>query len=257
MTDAPVASDRVYRAIVRVVAGVFRLQGYRFDVQGAEHMPATGAAVLAANHNSLLDFTLVGRAARPRGRLVRFMAKRSLFGRGPVGWGMRRMGHIPVDRTSGAVAYRRARRWLERGDVVGVFPEATISRSWLVKPLRRGAAALALETGVPIVPVVTWGGHRILTVDGHRSLRRRIPVTIRVGEPLTAAPGEGVEELTARLHLALTTLLDAAMDAYPDTPRDDADRWWLPHDRGGTAPDPETAHALDVAAVARIGDSLE
>ena len=47
------------------------------------------------------------------------------------------------------------------------------------------------------------------------------------------------------------------MDAYPETPRDDEDRWWLPHDRGGTAPDPETAHALDVAAVQRIGDSLE
>ncbi len=257
MTDAPTSSDRVYRAIVRVVAVVFRLQGYRFDVQGTEHLPTTGAAVLAANHNSLLDFTLVGRAARPRGRLVRFMAKRSLFGRGPVGWGMRRMGHIPVDRTSGAVAYRRARRWLEQGDVVGVFPEATISRSWLVKPLRRGAAALAIEAGAPIVPVVTWGGHRILTVDGHRSLRRRIPVTIRVGEPLTAAPGETATELTARLQAALAGLLDAAMDAYPDAPRGDDDRWWLPHDRGGTAPDPETAHALDGAAVARIGDSIE
>ena len=257
MTDEPTSSDRVYRGIVRTVAGFFRLQGYRFDVQGTEHLPASGAAVLAANHNSLLDFTLVGRAARPRGRFVRFMAKRSLFGRGPVGWGMRRMGHIPVDRTSGAVSYRRARRWLERGDVVGVFPEATISRSWLVKPLRRGAAALAIETGAPIVPVVTWGGHRILTVDGHRSLRRRIAVTIRVGEPLNPAPGEGVANLTDRLHHALTELLDAAMDAYPDEPRDDEDRWWLPHDRGGTAPDPETAHALDVAAVARIGDSLE
>ncbi|MCK5891478.1 MAG: lysophospholipid acyltransferase family protein [Aeromicrobium sp.] len=257
MTDAPVASDRVYRAVVGAVAALFRLQGYRFDVQGTEHLPAEGAAVLAANHNSLLDFTLVGRAARPRGRLVRFMAKRSLFGRGPVGWAMRRMGHIPVDRASGAVAYRRARRWLERGDVVGVFPEATISRSWLVKPLRRGAAALALETGTPLVPVVTWGGHRILTVDGHRSLRRRIPVTIRVGTALDPRPGESVAALTERLHEALSSLLATAMDAYPETPRDDEDRWWLPHDRGGTAPDPETAHALDVAAVQRIGDSLE
>ncbi|GAA1746671.1 lysophospholipid acyltransferase family protein [Aeromicrobium alkaliterrae] len=250
-------SDRVYRVVVRLVAGLFRLQGYRFDVSGTEHLPADGPAVLAANHQSFLDFTLVGRAVRPRGRLVRFMAKRSLFGRNPLGWAMRRMGHIPVDRASGAVAYRQARRWLAQGDVVGVFPEATISRSWLIKPLRRGAAGLAIEAGAPLVPVVTWGGHRIFTVDGHRSLRRRIPITIRVGEPLHPGADESIEDLTARLQAALTELLDAAIAEYPESPRDEDDRWWLPHDRGGTAPDPETAHALDVAGVARTGDTLE
>jgi 1-acyl-sn-glycerol-3-phosphate acyltransferase len=250
-------TDRVYRVVIRAVAGLFRVQGYRFDVQGLEHLPASGPAVVAANHQGFLDFTLVGRAVRPSGRLVRFMAKRSLFGRGPLGWAMRRMGHVPVDRTSGAVAYRRARDWLRQGELVGVFPEATISRSWLVKPLRRGAATLALETDAPIVPVVTWGGHRIFTVDGRRSLRRRIPVTIRMGEPLRAEPGEDAEALTDRLRAALTALLDDAIADYPDAPRDEADRWWLPHDRGGTAPDPETAHALDVAAVARVGDSIE
>ncbi|WP_229052125.1 1-acyl-sn-glycerol-3-phosphate acyltransferase [Aeromicrobium sp. Leaf350] len=254
---APRRSDRVYRVVVRLVAGIFRLQGYRFDVRGTEHLPATGPAVLAANHQSFLDFTLVGRAVRPTGRLVRFMAKRSLFGRTPLGWAMRRMGHVPVDRSSGAVAYRQARDRLAQGDVVGVFPEATISRSWLVKPLRRGAAALAIEAQAPLVPVITWGGHRILTVDGHRSLRRRIPITIRVGEPLLPRAGESADALTARLRQALELLLDVAIEEYPEDPRDDADRWWLPHDRGGTAPDPETAHALDVAAVARIGDSID
>ena len=66
-----------------------------------------------------------------------------------------------------------------------------------------------------------------------------------------------MDDLSARLHTAMTTLLDDAIDTYPARPLDDADRWWLPHDRGGSAPDVETAARLDREAVARIGDSFE
>ncbi|MBC7630225.1 MAG: 1-acyl-sn-glycerol-3-phosphate acyltransferase [Flavobacterium sp.] len=236
---------------------LFRLMGYRFDVRGIENLPTSGPAVVAGNHIGFLDFTFIGYAARPRKRLIRFMAKRAVFDLPVVSWLMRAMGHIPVDRTSGSRAYRQGLRLLDEGQLVGVFPEATISRSWLLKPFKRGAAGLAANRGVPLVPVVVWGGHRIYTVDGHRTLRRRMPVTIAVGEALLPADGEGVDELSARLHLRMEALLDEAITAYPDTPRDDDDRWWLPHDRGGTAPDPETAAVLDREAVARIGDSFE
>jgi hypothetical protein len=104
---------------------------------------------------------------------------------------------------------------------------------------------------------VVWGGHRIYTVDGHRSLRRRVPVTIIVGEPLHAGRGETVDGLTERLHASMGLLLAEAIDSYPETPRDESDRWWLPHDRGGSAPDPETAAVLDREAVARIGETFE
>lgn len=249
--------DLVYRSVVRACGALFRLQGYRFDVRGVEHLPATGPAVLASNHQSFIDFTLVGRATRERGRLVRFMAKRSLFGRNLLGWLMRRMGHLPVERGHGAVAYRRALRLVEAGEIVGLFPEATISRSWLIKPLRPGAAAIALRCDAPLIPVVTWGGHRILTVDGRRSLRRRIAVTVLVGPPIERRDDDTIATLTERLRAALTELLDTAIETYPDVPRNDDDRWWLPHDRGGTAPDPETAHELDLAGVLRVGDVLE
>ena len=120
-----------------------------------------------------------------------------------------------------------------------------------------GAAGAAVNRRVPLVPVVVWGGHRVLTVDGHRTLRRRVPITIALGEALHAGPDETVTELNDRLRAAMEVLLADAIDTYPDEPRDDADRWWLPHDRGGTAPDPETAAVLDREAVARIGDSFE
>lgn len=249
--------DRTYRWANRIFATGFRLMGYQFDVRGMEHIPASGPGVIAGNHIGFLDFTFIGYAARPRGRNIRFMAKRSVFELPVVGWLMRSMRHIPVDRSSGARAARRGIEHVRSGELIGVFPEATISRSWQLKPFRRGAAGIAHYCGVPLIPVVVWGGHRVLTVDGHRSLRRRIPITIMVGEPLHAGQGEPVDGLSARLRVSMEALLDEAIDTYPDVPRDDADRWWLPHDRGGSAPDAATAAVLDREAVARIGDIIE
>jgi len=250
-------SDRTYRNVEWIVAGVFRLLGLRITVRGAEHLPQTGPAVVASNHTGLLDFTFIGYAARERGRLVRFMSKLSVFESRLSGWLMRAMRHVPVDRWSGAIAYRQARRLLDEGEVVGVFPEATISRSWLVKGLKPGAAGLAISRSAPLVPAVVWGSHRVMTVDGHRSLRRGKAITILLGAPLRPADGESIAGLTERLRTAMTTLLDEAIDTYPDAPRSDADRWWLPHDRGGSAPPPDMAAALDRAALARINQPAD
>ena len=243
--------------VIRIFGTLFRLMGYRFDVRGVEHLPAEGPGVIAANHIGFLDFTFIGYAARKRKRRVRFMAKRSTFEIPVVRWFMRRMRHIPVDRRAGFRAYRQGLRELDKGQLVGVFPEATISRSWLLKPFKRGAAGLSISRQAPLIPVIVWGGHRIYTVDGHRSLRRRMPVTIIVGEALNPGPDESIDELSARLHERMETLLDEAIESYPGEPRNEDDRWWLPYDRGGTAPDPETAAVLDREAVARIGDTFE
>ena len=257
MTDRRAPTDRTYRVVRRLVAGFFRLLGLRITVHGAEHLPAAGPAVIASNHIGFLDFTFIGYAARERGRLVRFMSKLSTFESRLSARLMRAMRHVPVDRWSGAMAYRQARRLLDEGDVVGVFPEATISRSWLVKGLKPGAAGLAISRSVPLVPAVVWGSQRIMTVDGHRSLRRGKAVTILLGEPLHPAAGETIAGLTERLRGAMAELLDQAIDTYPDAPRSEADRWWLPHDRGGTAPPPEVAAALDRAALARINQPAD
>ncbi len=249
--------DRPYRCVVAIFGALFRLMGYRFDVRGAEHLPSTGPAVIAGNHIGFLDFTFIGYAARERGRLIRFTSKASVFQIPVAGQLMRAMGHIPVDRRSGARAYRRCLHLVDEGEIVGVFPEATISRSWLLKSFKRGAAGVAVNRRVPLIPLVVWGGHRVLTVDGHRSLRRKIPITIALGEPLHAIEGESVDELSARLHTAMRALLQDAITSYPDEPRDETDRWWLPHDHGGSAPDVATATRLDREAVARIGDTFE
>ncbi len=257
MTRERLPSDRAYRVVVRLFAGFFRLLGLRITVHGAEHLPETGPAVIASNHTGFLDFTFIGYAARERGRLVRFMSKLSVFESRLSGWLMRAMRHIPVDRWSGAIAYRQARRLLDAGEVVGVFPEATISRSWLVKGLKPGAAGLAISRSAPLVPAVVWGSHRVVTVDGHRSLRRGKAITIALGEPLHPADGESIVGLTERLRAAMIVLLEEAIATYPDAPRSDSDRWWLPHTHGGSAPPPDVAAALDRAALERINQPVD
>ncbi len=230
-----------------VVAG-FKLwfvgQGLRFLERGYEHVPHTGGAVLAANHLSYFDFVFVGKPADPIGRYVRFMAKQPTFDHKVSGPLMRGMHHIPVDREAGAGAYQYAVQALSAGELVGVFPEGTMSRSFTVKTLKTGAARMALETDVPIVPVITWGGHRLWTKGRPRDLRPRgRTISISVGEPL--APEGDPTALTARLRGVMTKLLDETIRAHPDGPDTDEDTWWLPPEYGGTAMSPAQAASIE------------
>ncbi|MBM6403945.1 1-acyl-sn-glycerol-3-phosphate acyltransferase [Phycicoccus sp. CSK15P-2] len=252
MRRTTAVNDVVYRVVVRVARLAFRLLGLRLDVRGAEHVPASGPAVLAANHQSFVDFLVVGVPAVDRGRLVRFMAKQAVF-RWPVASPlMRAMRHIPVDRRSGAAAARTAARALARGEVVGVYPEATVGHAFALKDradLKDGAAFLALRTGAPLVPVAHWGLHRVSTVGPRWSLRRGRWVGVVVGEPLSPRPGETPAELTGRLHEALRSLVEELLDRYPDPPSPPTAAWWWPAHRGGGAPQADAARELDRLAV--------
>jgi len=228
------SKDRPYRAVIRTALGLFRALDFRITLEGAEHIPPTAGAVVAANHVSYFDFMLVGYAALPH-RLVRFMAKKSVFDNKVSGPLMRGMHHIPVDRGAGASAFAAAVRALRDGELVGVFPEATISRAFTPIPMKSGAARMAIDAGVPIVPVVTWGAHRLWTKGRRVRLQRHVPVTIRVGEPMLPAAGEDATALTARLAETLTRMIDEVQRDYPEKPTP-GQEWWLPAHLGGTAP---------------------
>src|SRR3954469_3578885 len=241
----PDPRDRPYRLVIRLALIVFRLFRFRFDVRGQEHVPATGGAIVCSNHVSFFDFTYLGLAAVPQHRLVRFMAKSAVFTHWFSGPFMRAMQHIPVDRKAGAAAFESAVRALKDGEGVGVFPEATISTSFTVKDLKAGAARMAVDAGVPIIPAAVWGGQRIAT-KGHKvQWRRGVPVTVLLGEPLVVEPGERPQALLRRTKAAMESLLDEAQRTYPSQPTDPDDRWWLPAHLGGTAPTPEEAAAAD------------
>jgi 1-acyl-sn-glycerol-3-phosphate acyltransferase len=241
----PDPRDRPYRLVIRLVLVVFRLFRFRFDVRGSEHVPTSGGAIVCSNHVSYLDFTFLGLGALPRHRLVRFMAKASVFHHWSSGPFMRAMQHIPVDRKAGTAAFEAAVRALKDGEVIGVFPEATISSSFTVKDLKAGAARMAVDAGVPILPAAVWGGQRVFTKGHDVVLRRGVAVTVIIGEPLVPQPGEKVQALLRRTKAAMEELVAEAQRSYADQPAGPEDRWWIPQHLGGTAPTLEEAVLID------------
>src|SRR3954451_6221585 len=166
-------SEMVYPPVIGAAKLLFRVLDARFRVDGAEHIPRSGGAVIACNHISYLDFIFCGWGAQPAGRLVRFMAKKSVFDHRISGPLMRGMHHIPVDRDAGLASYRQALAALKDGEVVGGFPEDTISRSVTVKGMKSGAVRMAAAAKVPIVPMALWGSQRLWTKGRPRTLTRR------------------------------------------------------------------------------------
>jgi 1-acyl-sn-glycerol-3-phosphate acyltransferase len=229
--------ERVYSVVIGAALGMVRGMSWRVTVIGEENIPASGPAVLASNHVGHLDFVFSGYAARLRGRRVRFLAKKEVFDKGGVGWLMRQMGHIPVDREGSAGdSMSAAIAELQRGEVIGMFPEATISPSFIPRPGKTGTVRLAQKTGAPLVPVALWGTQRILTKWRPRNFRRGIPILVNVGAPIALSSDEDTEEATKRLMERVGELLVEAQARYPAEPKGDDDRWWLPAHLGGTAP---------------------
>ncbi|MFI9405696.1 lysophospholipid acyltransferase family protein [Nocardia sp. NPDC052316] len=239
------AREPVYDILTGLVRTIFLVQGLRFDIAGQDRIPRTGGAVLAVNHTAYLDFMEVGLVGRKSGRNVRYMMKAELE-HGIVGFLMKHCKAIGVDRTAGAESYSRAVRALRDGELVVVYPEATISRSFELKEFKSGAARMALEADVPIIPVVIWGAHRVWTKDIPKQLgRHRFPVNIRIGEPIPPAPPR--ENLTATLRSRMSDLLDQAQQDYPMEPG----ARWVPARLGGTAPTLAEAAVLEQEELAR------
>ena len=235
-------ADPVYRPIIGAARGLFAALGLRIDMVGQENIPLSGGALLAINHTSYLDFALAGLPAHARGhRLVRFMAKDGIFRHPVAGPLMRGMKHIPVDRDAGTAAFRDAVRDLRAGELVGIFPEATMSRSLEIKEIKNGAVRIARTANVPLIPMIVFGGQRILSY-GHRDLHRGRTIVIMVGEPLATPRGVDVDLTPQALHDRLAELLDLAIARYPDKP---AGATWIPARLGGGAPTPEEALAIE------------
>jgi 1-acyl-sn-glycerol-3-phosphate acyltransferase len=240
--------DLVYPPVIGFAKTAFKVLDVKFQLTGTENVPRTGGAVIALNHISYVDFVLGGFGAVPSKRLVRFMAKEVLFRNRYSGPLMRGMHHIPVDRAAGMASYREALRYLGQGEVVGVFPEATISRSFELKEFKSGTVRMAAAAGVPIIPMILWGTQRMLTKDHPRDFSRHRTIAITVGAPITVTRGDDATDVTAHLHSTMAGMLDQTIRAYPEQP---AGAWWLPASYGGAAPTPAEAERLDQEELAR------
>jgi 1-acyl-sn-glycerol-3-phosphate acyltransferase len=240
--------EPVYGTVIWLARLAWRMQGLTFTISGVENLPTSGGAVVAINHTGYFDFTFAGLPAYRQGlgRKVRFMAKQEVFDHKITGPLMRGMRHIPVDRGHGATAFEKAVEMLKAGELVGVYPEATISRSFEIKELKSGAARMAIAAEVPIVPHIVWGAQRIWTKDHPKKLLRpKVPIAVAVGEPIQ--PTLRATELTGLLRSRMQHLLEQVQEAYGPHP---AGEFWVPRRLAGGAPSLAEAERMDAREAA-------
>ncbi|AZG46877.1 lysophospholipid acyltransferase family protein [Gordonia insulae] len=233
--------EPVYDTVIGTARLLWLAEGLKFEVSGVEHVPDHGAGVVAINHTGYLDFTYAGIPAFLKKRKVRFMAKKEVFDSKVSGPIMRALKHIPVDRASGAQSYQDAVEYLKRGELVGVYPEATISRSFELKEFKSGAARMALESGAPIVPTVIWGAQRVWT-KGHPKRLGRTGYKIMIGVAEPIEPVGDADAITAKLHKVMSEKLLELQDAYGEHPKGE---FWVPARLGGSAPTLDEANKMD------------
>ena len=194
------SSTQTYRQVRRVFSGLVRAI-YRIEVVGADRLPATGPAVVAPNHESVLDGIILGAAIS---RELRFVAKAELWRSRLLAWMLDGLGAIPIERgRSDYLAAAQVLQALEAGQAVVIFPQGAVcgDRAW-----KQGAAHAALMTGALLVPVRLVGTARALS-RGRIGFPR---LRVIVGEPIEIARGPedpaAATKLTERLRVAVESL---------------------------------------------------
>jgi 1-acyl-sn-glycerol-3-phosphate acyltransferase len=161
----------------------------RFKVRGRENLPLHGAYIIAPNHYSEIDPLVVGSMIWRRGRMPRFLAKESLFSVPVVGWFLSKSGQVRVSRSHGGrgAPIAQAQHIVDEGSVVVVYPEGTLTRDPDMWPMRgkTGAARIALDYGIPVIPVAHWGTQQIMGRYSKKiSLFPRKTITFSIGAPV-------------------------------------------------------------------------
>lgn len=225
-------------------------------VEGLEHVPAEGAAILAGNHLSIADWLFVPLVVRRR---ITYLAKSDYFtAPGFKGWLQKffygQTGQVPIDRTSADAAQdalNTARRLLGEGRLVGLFPEGTRSPDGRLYKGKTGVARVALDTGVPVIPVAVIGTDEVSPPGPFKWRRRR--VTVRIGEALDFSRYEGMggnrfveRAVTDEIMYRLMQLTDQEyVDVYAAS---------LKKQASAAAADAEVSAAADAAPVSALSE---
>jgi len=186
----------LYWGLKAVLWPAFRVL-FRWHIEGRDNVPPSGPAVIAANHQSFCDSLFLPLAMARR---VTFLAKAEYFDSRQTAWFFKAIGQIPIQRQGGdasARALATAREVLDEGKLIALYPEGTRSTDGRVHRGRTGVARLALETGVPVVPVGISGTDAIQP-RGSRWLRPFRPVRVSFGTPMRFESASLVDAETGR-----------------------------------------------------------
>lgn len=204
-------STRVLYAVFRTaICGFIRVYT-RLSITGAEHLPITGAYVLAPVHRSYVDTPIAACLTRRR---IRFMGKDSMWKFPAFGKLISALGAFPVSRgTVDREALQRCITVLGEGEPLVLFPEGERKDGPIVQPLFDGAAFVAARAGVPIIPVGIGGSDRVMPRKAKFIHPRKVRVII--GPPISAEVGpngktsrHAVKDATTLLHSELQRLYD-------------------------------------------------
>jgi 1-acyl-sn-glycerol-3-phosphate acyltransferase len=199
---------RLAVAVVKPLLLVFTRRQWR----GGEHIPRAGGVIIAANHISYVDPLMVCHFVYEHGRLVRFLAKQSLFEVPFIGKVFRGTSQIPVRRgtADAAAALTAAVDAIHRGECVLIYPEGTATRDPQLWPMvaRTGIARLALTTGAPVIPIAQWGAQRVLPYPSKRPrLLPRATIRMVAGPPVDLSRFEGKEQTSEILREATDEIM--------------------------------------------------
>ncbi len=241
---SPSRSNRAYRNVARIVR-TFLFATTRPDWHGAQHLPAEGGFIVAANHLTEVDPLTFAHFIWDSGHVPRVLAKASLFSVPVLGPVLRATGQIPVHRDTAAAgdSLRSAVAAVQDGECVAVFPEGTLTRDPDLWPMvgRTGVARLALTTRAPVIPVAQWGMQDLLARYG-RVLKPfpRKKVTVVAGPPVDLSdlydrPQDTatLREATERIMTAVTVMLEQIRGEQAPAVRYDMRRARAA-DKGGT-----------------------
>lgn len=211
--------SRTLYQVIRWLVVVFIRTYTRTTINGREHIPDTGAFVLAPVHRSYPDTPIASALTRRR---MRFMGKDTMWKHRQLGWLFSALGAFPVTRgTADREALRRAIAVLEGGEPLVLFPEGERKQGPEVQPLLDGAIYVAVRAGAPIVPVGIGGSERVMPKGAKIIFPRKVHVEIGPAIPAPVAPEGGrvpraaYKEHTELLHGELQRLFDEAMTHVP------------------------------------------
>ncbi|ASW57497.1 1-acyl-sn-glycerol-3-phosphate acyltransferase [Plantactinospora sp. KBS50] len=176
----------------------------RREWSGQQHLPATGGVIIVPNHISHADPLISAHYVYDSGRWPQYLAKASVFKLPVVGWLLRKVRQIPVERGSvdAARSLDQAVAAVRAGDAVVIYPEGTTTREPDLWPMRgkTGAARLALATGAPVVPMAMWGPERIFDPRTKKlDLRPGLPMRVTAGPPVDLGRWAGASPSRATL----------------------------------------------------------
>lgn len=215
----PLGTNLAFKIGAGILIPIFRLVMKR-DWRGAEKLPKSGPVIVVSNHLSYLDVLVLSDFLFTNGRAPRYLGKSGVFRVPIIGKIILAAGQIPVERETDDAkkAVDHAKILLEKGHLLGVYPEGTLTRDENLWPMiaKTGCARLALATDTPVIPIAQWGSQKILPRYTNRiHLFPRKTIEIRVGDPVNLAPWKGkhedpqaLVEATAAIMQALTVMIE-------------------------------------------------